>query len=103
MLQRVNPGGPDPASAGRMPRQGWAPALPGKAGSRGEMQRRIEELSLLAEFNDAIGTLLDPDQVCATACSWLEEVVRWEVLAVSCAERESQQYRYQVLYLDDHL
>jgi diguanylate cyclase (GGDEF)-like protein len=67
------------------------------------MQRRIDELSLLAEFNAAIGTLLDPDQVCATACSWLEEVVRWEVLAVSCAERESQQYRYQVLYLDDHL
>jgi two-component system, cell cycle response regulator len=100
-------GGLDPRNAGRleslMPRNGRAPILSDQVQSHGEMKRRIEELSLLAEFNAAVGTLLDPNQVCAAACSWIEDVVKWEVLAISCTEGEAQDFRYHVLYLDDHL
>jgi diguanylate cyclase (GGDEF)-like protein len=60
------------------------------------MRRRIAELLLLEEFNAAIGTLLDPHQACTTACSWLGEVLRWEVLTLSTTGRDARQYRYRV-------
>ena len=47
------------------------------------MGRRVAELLLVAEFNAAIGAILDPHQVCEAACSWLAEVVGWRVLSVS--------------------
>jgi len=81
-------------------RQGWVPLLPE---SPVGMQRRIEELLLLAEFNAAIGVMHDPKQLCGTARTWLEEVLRWEVLSISCTEGETGEYRYNVLYLDEHL
>ena len=100
-------GGVEPATAGKrtamLPGEPGIPGLSGSTESPGEMKRRIEELLLLAEFNAAIGTLLDPKQACAAACSWLEEVVRWEVLAVSCADADIQPFRYRVLYLDDRV
>lgn len=74
-----------------------------QAQSAGEMQRRIEELLLQAEFSAAIGTLHDPNQVCSAACSWLRDVLGWEVLSVSTTEGEVGQYQYQVLHLDDAL
>jgi len=108
MLRSVTlPRGLNPVSAGRreafVPRHGVIPVLSEQAESQGDMQRRIQELLLLAEFNAAIGTLHDPNQVCTAACSWLEEVLRWEVLSISCTEGDAGQFRYQVLYLDDHL
>ena len=85
------------------PRQGRVTSPCDKVASADEMQRRIEELLLLAEFSAATGILHDPNQVCAAACSWLEEVLKWEVLSVSSTDGEAGQHEYQVLYLDDHL
>ena len=84
-------------------RQGAVSVLCEKTQSAGEMQRRIEELLLLAEFNATIGTIHDPNQVCSAACSWMAEVLKWEVLSVSCTEGEAGEFRYKVLYLDEHL
>jgi two-component system, cell cycle response regulator len=103
MLQSVlMAGGIDPEYVGtcEVARQGWVPAYPDQAESPGDMRRRIAELLLLTQFNAAIGTLLDPNQVCAVACSWLKEVVKWEVFAVSCAEGEAKQFRYHVMGVD---
>lgn len=67
------------------------------------MQRRIEELLLLAEFNAAIGTIQDPNQVCAVASSWMEQSLNWDVLSISCTEGSAGDIRYNVLFLDEHL
>jgi two-component system, cell cycle response regulator len=85
---------------GEVPRLGWVPGFPGQAESPGAMKRRITELLLLSQFNSVIGALLDPNQVCAAACSWLKEVVRWEVFTVSLAEGEIPQFHYHVLGVD---
>jgi len=84
-------------------RQGKFSVLCEKTQSAGEMQRRIEELLLLAEFNAAIGTIHDPNLVCSAACNWMAQVLKWDVLSVSCTEGEAGNYRYHVLYLDEHL
>lgn len=53
-------------------------------GAPAAMGRRIEELLLVAEFGAAVGTLLDPHQVCAAAGEWLCSAIGWQLLSVSC-------------------
>ena len=79
-----------PVSAGRrksyIQRNRPVSAHCGKDDSPVEMKRRIEELLLLGEFNAAVGTLLDPEQVCSVASSWLQEVAGWNVRSLIFAE-----------------
>ncbi len=82
-----------PVSAGRrkssFPRNRPLSPHCGKDDSPAGMKRRIEELLLLGEFNAAVGALLDPEQVCSVASSWLQEVVGWNVRSLTFDEGEA--------------
>ncbi len=65
-------------------RQGRQTEIASGNGAPAAMGRRIEELLLVAEFGAAVGTLLDPHQVCAAAGEWLCSAVGWQLFSVSC-------------------
>ncbi|MRR59451.1 MAG: GGDEF domain-containing protein [Deltaproteobacteria bacterium] len=77
-------------------------AIPAADESPAAMRRRVEELLLVAEFNAAIGTLLDPQQVCKAAASWLSEAVGWQLLSVCCQGDSNATSRHGEAGRNDH-
>lgn len=80
--------------------RGWDPKAYGVTQSVGSMQRRIDELLLLAEFSMKIGSIFDPDQLMEAAYTWLEDSAGWVVPRISTTEVSAHAARYHVLGLD---